>query len=80
MQCFCYACTTPLLLVTCMCTVPHAPKKISGTPLSNNLTRNASKNGNEAYKTQNKFLGMPCDLPNNQQAVTSSTSSAAHGA
>jgi hypothetical protein len=59
---------------------PTRAKKISGTPLSNNLTRNASKNGNEAYKTQNKFLGMPCDLPNNQQAVTSSASSAAHGA
>jgi hypothetical protein len=41
---------------------------------------NASKNGNEAYKTENKFLGMPCDLTNNQQAVNNSATSAAHGA
>jgi hypothetical protein len=59
---------------------PTGTKKISCTPLSNNLTRNAPKNGNDAYKTQNKFLAMPRDLPNNQQAVTSSASSAAHGA
>jgi hypothetical protein len=63
-----------------MHTILYTCQKISYTPLSNNLTRNALKNGIEAYKTQNKFLGMLCDLPNNQQAVTSSASSAAHPA
>jgi hypothetical protein len=55
-------------------------KKTLRMPLSNNHAHHLKKNSNEVYKTQHQFLGMPCDLPNNQQAVTVSTSSAAHGA
>jgi hypothetical protein len=55
-------------------------KKSSRMPLSDNHAHHLKKNVNEVYKTQHQFLGMPCYLPNNQQAVTSSAFSAAHGA
>jgi hypothetical protein len=58
-----------LLVFHCAPTHHTRQKNCSRMPLSNNHTCTASKNGNQAYKTQRKFLVMPVDLPDNQQVI-----------